>query len=63
MNKKGIINLIFIAVGVGMGIATVVLNLITDLQTDTAITMLGIGLACLGLSLLPGSNLDTNPKK
>ena len=54
MNKwQTIINLILRAVGVGLGVAVVVLNVLGELQTGAAMTMLGIGLACMGISLLP----------
>lgn len=62
MNKIQLINLIFRAVGVAMGIAVVVLNILTELQISAAITMLGIGLACISISLLP-NNRENNRKK
>ena len=51
-NIKQIINLICKAVGVAMGVAVVVLNVLEELQINDAITMLGIGLACISISLL-----------
>ena len=35
-----------------MGIAVVVLSVLNELETQSAIIMLGIGLACLGLGSL-----------
>lgn len=58
-NLKQIINLICKAVGIGMGIAVVVLNILDKLQGNDAITMLGIGLACLSISLLPNNSEDS----
>ena len=58
-NIKQIINLACKAVGVGMGIAVVVLNLLDELQVSDAITMLGIGLACVSISLLPNNKEDS----
>lgn len=56
---KQIINLIFTCVGVGMGIAVVFLNILSELQTKDAITMLGIGIACISISLLPNNKEDS----
>ena len=57
-NIKEIIDLVFKAVGVGMGIAVVVLNVLDELQVNDAITMLGIGLACISISLLSNNKED-----
>ena len=59
-NIKQIINLACWAIGVGMGIAVVVLNILNELQVNDAITMLGIGLACISISLL--SNKEASKK-
>lgn len=58
-NLKQIINLVCKAVGVGMGIAVVVLNILDELQVTDAITMLGIGLACISISILPNNKEDS----
>ena len=58
-NIKQIINLVCKAVGVGMGIAVVVLNVLDELQVNDAITMLGIGLACISISILPNNKEDS----
>lgn len=58
-NIKQIINLICKAIGTGMGIGVVVLNVLNELQVNDAITMLGIGLACISISLLPNNNEDS----
>lgn len=55
INIKQIINLICKAVGVGTGVAVVVLNILGELQVSNAIAMLGIGLACISISLLPNN--------
>lgn len=60
-NLKQIINLVCKAVGVGIGIAVFVLNVLDEIQVSDAITMLGIGLACISISLLPNDKED--PKK
>ena len=39
-------------IAVAMGIAVTVLSLLGEMKTETAIPMLGIGLACMGISLL-----------
>ena len=62
-NIQQIINLICKAVGVAMGIAVVVLNVLGKLQVNDAITMLGIGLACISISLLPNNKEDSKKIK
>ena len=47
-----IIALIFRALTLVMGIAVVVLSQLGSLETQTAVTLLGIGLACAGVALL-----------
>jgi hypothetical protein len=46
MNK----NFIFKFIGLAMGIATFVLNIITTLETKSAIALLSIGLICATIS-------------
>jgi hypothetical protein len=46
MNK----NYIFKSIGLAMGIATFVLNIITALEIKSAIALLSIGLICVALS-------------
>ncbi|MGN0998552.1 MAG: hypothetical protein ACI4PO_03255 [Faecousia sp.] len=55
MEKKSIreiISVIFKAVTMAMGVAVVVLSCLGRLETQTAVTLLGIGLACAGAALL-----------
>lgn len=55
MEKKSIreiISTVFKAVTLAMGVAVVVLSRLGSLETETAITLLGIGLACAGVSML-----------
>ena len=55
MEKKSIreiISVIFKAVTLAMGVAVVVLSCLGNLETQTAVTLLGIGLACAGVALL-----------
>lgn len=47
-----IIALIFRALTLVMGIAVVVLSQLGSLEMETAVTLLGIGLACAGVALL-----------
>lgn len=46
MNK----NFIFKSIGLAMGIATFVLNIITTIESKSSITLLSIGLICVALS-------------
>lgn len=51
-SPRSIISLILKAVCIAMGVAVVVLSVLGEMNTDTAVTMLGIGVACAGISLL-----------
>ncbi len=51
MNKK-IINIAFKAVGLAMGAATLVLSILNNLETSTAITLLSVGMVSLGIGQL-----------
>lgn len=52
MMNKDLKRLIFKAVGLAMGIATLVLNIIKALEIKNAITLLSIGLICLAINEL-----------
>ena len=47
-----IIPLVFKAVGMAMGVASVVLSVLGSAETDTLVTLLSIGLASLGIASL-----------
>ena len=47
-----IVDTVLKAVGMGMGIAVVVLSVLGELELNTAVIMLGIGLASISISLL-----------
>ena len=49
---REITSVVFKAVTLAMGVAVVVLSKLGNLQPDTAASLLGIGLACTGVSLL-----------
>ena len=49
---KDLINLIFKAVALAMGIAVVVLNILNQIDVKSSIIMLGIGIACIAIYLL-----------
>ena len=55
MEKKSIraiTSLVFRALTLAMGVAVVVLSCLGTLEVQTAITLLGIGMACAGVALL-----------
>ena len=55
MEKKSIheiISTIFKAVTLAMGVAVVVLSCLGSLEPQTAVTLLGLGLACAGAAML-----------
>ena len=49
---RKIISAIFKAVTLAMGVAVVVLSCMGSLEAQTAVTLLGIGLACAGAAML-----------
>lgn len=49
---KDLINLIFKAVAIAMGVAVVVLNILNKLDIKSSIIMLGIGIICISINLL-----------
>ena len=54
MEKKSIreiISVIFKAVTLAMGVAVVALSCLGSLEAQTAVTLLGIGLACAGAAM------------
>ena len=55
MEKKSIreiISVIFKAVTLAMGVAVVALSYLGNLESQTAVTLLGLGLACAGAAML-----------
>ena len=55
---KDLINLIFKAVALAMGIAVVVLNILTQIDIKSSIIMLGIGIVCIAMYLLENKEKD-----
>lgn len=54
-NEKKIntmLDILLKSVGIAMGIAVTVLSLLGELKSDTAFPMLGMGLACVSISVL-----------
>lgn len=56
----GIVMLVFKAVALAMGIAVTVLSSMGAIDMDTGFTLLGIGLACVGICLLQDGNNGQN---
>ena len=55
MEEKSIREIMFVifrAVTLAMGVAVVVLSCLGSLETQTAVPLLGIGLACAGAAML-----------
>jgi hypothetical protein len=48
--NKNLIDTVFKAVALGMGVAVIVLNTLGSLTADTAMTFLGIGLTALAIA-------------
>ena len=55
---KDLVNLIFKAVALAMGIAVVVLNILNQIDVKSSIIMLGIGVACIAMYLLENKEKD-----
>ena len=53
---SAILDLVLKAVGMAMGVAALVISFLGVAETETLITLLGIGVFCLGLAAL--SNVD-----
>lgn len=51
---KEITSVVFRALTLAMGVAVVVLSRLGTLDANTAVSLLGIGLACSGIALLEG---------
>ena len=49
---REIISVVFKGVTLAMGVAVVVLSCMGSLEVQTAVTLLGIGLACAGAAML-----------
>ena len=49
---KDLLNLIFRAVALAMGIAVVILNILNQIDVKSSIIMLGIGIVCISIYLL-----------
>ena len=57
MKKYGaVIDLVLKAVGMAMGVVTVILSILDAATAETLVMLLGIGVFCLGLAAL--SNID-----
>ncbi len=52
---KDLINVIFKAVALAMGIAVVVLNILNQIDVKSSIIMLGVGIVCISIYLLDNS--------
>lgn len=51
-NTRNIINVVLKAVAVGMSVASIVMGFVAEVDVDTQITLLGIGLAALAIASL-----------
>jgi DNA-binding XRE family transcriptional regulator len=58
---KQVTDVIFRAIGVAMGVSVVVLNILGNLDIKSALSMLGIGLFCISVSVI--SNVNETDKK
>lgn len=57
--KKNLLNTIFKAVALAMGVAVIVLNTLGSLSTDATVTLLSIGLTTLAISGLQKENMSS----
>ena len=56
---KDLINLIFKAVALAMGIAVVVLNILNQIDIKSSIIMLEIGIVCIAIYLLDNKEINS----
>lgn len=49
---KEIVSTVIKAIALAMGVAVVVLSCLGQMQANTSVVMLGMGLACAGIALL-----------
>ena len=61
MEIKKIFETVCKAITSAMGVAVVVLSIVTDLEENTAISLLGIGLACSGLVIMQANKNYSSP--
>ena len=52
---RDIVSLVLKAICLAMGVAVVALSVFSQISTQSAVVMLGIGLACAGISLMENS--------
>lgn len=52
MNVGKMVDFVLCAVALAMGVAVVVLSILKALDANTGIILLGIGMSCIGMSLL-----------
>ena len=57
---KDLLNLIFKAVALALGIAVVVLNVLNQIDVKSSIIMLGIGIVCIAIYLLDNKGNTNN---
>jgi hypothetical protein len=53
-----IIDLVLKAVGMALGVATVIISILGAATTEALVLLLGIGVFCLGLAALSNTNED-----
>ena len=53
--KTNIVDTVLKAVALGMGVVVIVLNILGNLEFNTAMTLLGLGLTALAISALQDS--------
>lgn len=51
-SMKEIVSTVIKAIALAMGVAVVVLSCLGQMQANTSVVMLGMGLACAGIALL-----------
>lgn len=52
MKTNGMVDFILCAVALAMGVAVVVLSVLQKIDPTTGVALLGVGMCCIGLSLL-----------
>ena len=63
MKNAKLINMILKALAVAMGVAVIVLSNLHLIETESCFTMLGIGLACVGVCLLNEKDAESGKQE
>jgi hypothetical protein len=59
-NAGKIVNIVLKAVAIGMSIASIVMGFVAEVEIETQVTMLGVGLAALAIASLSEGDTEVD---